>query len=106
MRTADYDHSWLKTADWKWFPAAGAVYDADDRPRWVRSACQKFKANPIVNVRLDKVFAGPTSLPTVHYELHLKDGEVLQGDLPFAWDEKKKQWIGSEGLDWHLQHDK
>jgi hypothetical protein len=41
-------------------------------------------------------------LPTVHFELRLQDAAVLQGDLPFYWDSKKKRWIGTEGLDWHL----
>jgi hypothetical protein len=27
----------------------------------------------------------------------------IKGDLPFHYDSEKKQWIGWEGLDWHLQ---
>jgi hypothetical protein len=67
--------------------------------KWV---CVKFKANPITDVKLGKVFAGSDGFPTVHFELHLKDGEILQGDLPFHWDKETKQWMGWEGLDWHL----
>jgi hypothetical protein len=104
MRTADYDRHWLRTADWQSFPAADVVYLAGkSQAGWVRSVCRKFKENPIVDVQLGEVFAGPTSLPTVHFELHLKDGEVLAGDLPFNWDAEKKQWVGWHGLDWHVQ---
>ena len=71
-------------------------------PGWVRWVCRKFKANPITEVRLGNVFAGPDGAPTVHFELHLKGGEVLQGDLPFHWDSERRQWIGWQGLDWHM----
>ena len=85
------------------FPAKDVDYTVDHNyPGWVRWVCKKFKANPITDVRLGKVFAGPDGSPTVHFELHLKDGEILQGDLPFHWDSERKQWIGWEGLDWHL----
>jgi hypothetical protein len=105
IRAVDYEHQWLGTADWKHFPAKDAGYDPDhNRSGWVRWMCAKFKANPITDVRLGKVFANLGGLPTVHFELHLKDGEVLQGDLPFSWDSEKKQWLGQAGLDWHL-HD-
>ncbi len=71
--------------------------------RWV---CKRFKANPITDVRLGNVFASPSGTPTVPFELRLKDGAVLRGDLPFhfmAWGPGGKQWIGEGGLDWHLQ---
>ncbi len=104
IRAADYGHEWLGTADWKHFPAKEAGYDPDhNRLGWVRWMCAKFKANPVTDVRLGKVFANPGGLPTVHFELKLKDGEVLQGDLPFQWNSAKKQWVGQAGLDWHLR---
>jgi hypothetical protein len=104
IRTADYDHDWITTGDWERFPAKDAEYTVErGYPSWVRWVCAKFKADPIAEVRLGKVFAGPTGRPTVHFELHLKDGEILQGDLPFQWDSEKKQWVGWEGLDWHLR---
>ena len=53
-------------------------------------------------MKLGKVFPGPDGKPTLHFELRLKNGEILQGDLPFKWDSQRKQWIGWEGLDWHL----
>jgi hypothetical protein len=103
IRAADYDHDWTGTGDWKRFPAADVDYTVDHNyPGWVRWVCAKFKANPIAEVQLGKVFAGPDGLPTVHFELRLKDGEVLQGDLPFKWNSKREQWIGWFGLDWHL----
>jgi hypothetical protein len=106
IRTADYDHRWLRTTDWRWFPSADVAYEPDAaRVGWVRWVCKKFQANSITEVRLGKVFAGPTSLPTVHFTLQLKDGEVIEGDLPFNWDSQKRQWVGWKGLDWHLPKD-
>jgi hypothetical protein len=103
IRAADYNHDWISTKDWEHFPAKDVDYTVDHNyPGWVRWVCRKFKADPIADVRLGKVSAGPDGSPTVHFELRLKDGEVLQGDLPFHWDSERKQWIGWEGLDWHL----
>jgi hypothetical protein len=104
IRAADYDRDWMKEDAWKRFPAEDVDYRVDrDAQDWVRWVCQKFKANPIADVQLGKVFAGPTGAPTVHFELRLKDGETLKGDLPFSWDTDRKQWVGQKGLDWHLQ---
>ena len=87
---ADYGHDWIMTGDWKHFPAKDTDYDVRDLARWTCSVCEKFKKNPITNVRLGKVFANPGGQPTVHYELRLKDGEILKGDLPFRWNSEKK----------------
>jgi hypothetical protein len=103
IRTADYDRDWTRDNQWKQFPAKDVVYSVDrTRHDWVAWVCKKFKANPIADVQLGEVFAGLDGQPTIHFELRLKDGEKLKGDLPFHWDAKKKQWIGSQGLDWHL----
>ena len=88
--------------DWKHFLPKGVAYTAGNRRGWVGWVCKKFKTNPITDVRLGKVFASPDGSPTIPYELHLKDGEILRGDLPFRWDSEDRQWIGWEGLDWHL----
>jgi hypothetical protein len=104
IRSADYDHDWMSNKDWKNFPAKGVDYTVNHGYiSWVRWVCTKFKANPIVEVRLGKVFANPDGLPAIHYELQLKDGEVLQGDLPFIKHPKTGKWTGREGLDWHLR---
>jgi hypothetical protein len=104
IRAADYSRDWTKTGDWKWFPSRGVSYTVSrDRQGWVRWVCQKFKANPIADVRLGKVAAGPRGMPTIHYEVHLKNGEVLQGDVPFESHARGKRWIGQGGIDWHLQ---
>lgn len=103
IRTADYSRDWTINKDWKHFPADDVAYTVDrNYPGWVHWLCAKFKANPIAEVQLGKVFADPGGRPAVHFELRLKDGEVLEGDLPFAWDSEKKQWGGQQGLDWHL----
>jgi len=104
IRAADYNHDWMSTRDWEHFPAKDVDYTVDhDYPGWVRWVCEKFKASPIMEVRLGDVVAGPDGAPTVHFELRLKGGEVLRGDLPFQWDSERNQWIGWQGLDWHLR---
>jgi hypothetical protein len=104
IRAADYDHPWLSAVDWKYFPAKDVRYEVKQyRSRWVKWVCKKFKANTIVEVRLGKVFANPGGMPTIHYELQLKDGEILAGGLPFTQNSKTVQWVGIEGLDWHLR---
>jgi hypothetical protein len=103
IRAADYDHDWIGTKDWEHFPAKDAAYyRTRNQSGWVRWVCKKFKANPITDVQLGRVFSGPDGKPTLHFALRLKDGETLQGDLPFKWDSERKQWIGFTGLDWHL----
>ena len=70
-----------------------------------------FSTNPIVNIELGQPFANPTklngqkALPTVPYKLTLKDGAVLQGNLPFQYefDNQTSHWFGLHGIDWHLQ---
>ena len=97
IRTADYNHDWISTKDWEQFPAKDVDYCVDHNyPGWVRWVCRKFKANPITDVRLGQVFTALDGSPAVHFELRLKNGEVLQGDLPFRWYADKKQWIGWE----------
>ena len=104
IRAADYDHDWISTNDWEHFPAKDVDYIVDHNYRgWVRWVCRKFKSNPITEVRLGDAVTGPDGVPTVHFALHLKGGEVLQGELPFHWDSERKQWIGCQGLDWHLR---
>jgi hypothetical protein len=104
IRGADYDHDWMKNKDWEHFPAKDVDYTvARNYPGWVRWVCREFKANPIQEVQLGQVFAGVDGHPTVHFALRLKDGKVLQGDLPFRQNAKSKQWTGWKGIDWHLQ---
>jgi hypothetical protein len=104
LRAADYDRDWSAADDWKRFPAKDAAYSpARDRRGWVDWACKKFKENPIADVRLSKVFPNSGGLPTVPFELRLKDGEILRGELPFQRDPDENRWIGAEGLDWHLK---
>jgi hypothetical protein len=104
IQDADYSRDWTNNDGWKSFPTQDVAYRPDsDHAGWVRWVCQNFKANPIADVRLGKVAAGADGSPTVYYELHLKDGKVLKGDLPFSWDATTKQWVGLKALDWHLQ---
>ena len=104
IRAADYNHDWTSSDNWKHFPSDDVDYCVNHGyPGWVRWVCAKFKKNPIADVRLGEVFAGPDGSPTVHFELQLKDGEILKGDLPFRWKAETKRWMGVEALDWHLQ---
>jgi hypothetical protein len=103
IRAADYNANWLAADEWKRFPAKDQWYEVgQDRLGWVRWVCEKFKHNPIVEVQLGAVAPDAKGLPAIHFKLRLKDGEVLQGDLPFKWDSQRKQWVGQKGLDWHL----
>ena len=106
LRSADYEHEGISTRDCKHSPAKEINYNPERNDRgWISWVCKKFKANPITEVRLGDVF-DLGGLPAVHFELLLKDGEVLQGDLPFYlldWGPNGKQWVGHGGLDWHLQ---
>jgi hypothetical protein len=43
-----------------------------------------------------------SSAPTIHCEVRLKSGEILQGDVPFQCRPRGKRWIGQGGIDWHL----
>lgn len=111
IRDADYDHDGISTPGYRHRPAKEINYSPMGNERaWVHWVCQKFKTNPITDVQLGSVFANPAGLPTVHYELRLKDGEILRGDLPFylpldfqEQDPRAKQWYGEYGLDWHLK---
>jgi hypothetical protein len=103
IRAADYNRDWTSNDDWKRFLPKDAPYSGGDRRGWVRWVCKRFKANPIVDVKLGKVIATEDGSPTIHFELQLKGGGSLRGDLPFRWDSEDKQWIGWEGLDWHLE---
>jgi hypothetical protein len=103
IRAADYDRDWASSDDWKRFLPKGVAYSGGNSRGWVTWICKKFKANPITDVQLGRVFAADDGSPTIHFELHLKNGEILRGDLSFRWDSEEKQWIGWEGLDWHLQ---
>jgi peroxiredoxin len=103
---ANYDKDWSKPKNWSQFPAKDVDYCvARGFPGWVKWVCHKFKANPIVDVQLGKVFADSEGRPTVHFRLTLKDGEVLQGDLPFVFSYSlgRRSWTGYEALDWHLK---
>ncbi len=125
IRKADYEKTLkhLKIAktkggdSYKKFPTTGRYYSrVGDGYGFTLWYCNTFKDNPIVSVKLDKVFKGTdeigksksipgeTGLPTVPYELTLKDGRVLKGNLPFkCWLGK---WQGLQGLDWHLKYPK
>jgi hypothetical protein len=82
IRAADYSRDWTDNDDWRRFPAKDVGYNVGrNRENWVSWVCQKFKANPITDVQLGKVWTGADGSPTVHFELRLKSGEILKGDL-------------------------
>ncbi|GAG51114.1 unnamed protein product, partial [marine sediment metagenome] len=100
LRAADYDRG---ASDPDRF-MAGVEYAVErNYPGWVRWVCKKFKANPITEVRLGEVFPDSDGKFVVPFELRLKDGEILKGDLPFRWRSDEREWRGVRGLDWHLQ---
>ena len=53
IRDADYSKDWSKPKDWRQFPAKDVNYDVRrGYPGWVQWVCNKFKADPIVDVNL------------------------------------------------------
>ena len=113
IRTADYDHFLKKDADWQEFPIVGSYQTYKWFDVLVPWICQTFKTNPIATVELGRVFANPEpvnrqeGLPTVPYKLTLKDGSVLQGNLPFQYEfeEGTGHWFALHGIDWHLRNE-
>ncbi|HUW19580.1 MAG TPA: hypothetical protein VMW16_09780 [Sedimentisphaerales bacterium] len=111
IRNADYDYFLKENADWRDFPIVGYYQTHHWFDVLVKWISKTFKENPIVAVELGKVFENPEAindkkgLPTVPYKLTLKDGTVLQGNLPFEFnfDGDIPHWHGIHGIDWHLQ---
>ncbi len=98
IRQADYQHP----GDWRRFPAPDVDYAVhSDYPAWMQWVCQHFHTNPIVRVELGEVSRAARGLPAVTYELTLRNGQTLKGDLPFEWNPRRQKWGGLEGLDWH-----
>jgi hypothetical protein len=112
IRGAKYDQFLKPDADWHRFPIFGYYQTHQWFDVLVVWLSTTFKTNPIVSVELGQVYANPgeingqKGLPTVPYKVTLKNGAVLQGDLPFEYnhDGGKGHWHGIEGIDWHLQN--
>ncbi len=111
IRAANYDDFLKENADWQTFPIVGFYQTHQWFDFLVTWMSRTFKTNPITRVELGEVFANPQKingyqgLPAIPYKLTLKDGTVLQGNLPFEYnfDGGKGHWHGLEGIDWHLQ---
>ena len=111
IRTADYDYFLKDPADWQRFPIFGYYQTYKWYDELVQWMSRTFRTNPITSVQLGQVFASPKKvnghdgLPTVPYRLTLKDGTLLEGDLPFEYnfDGRQGRWYGVEGIDWHLR---
>jgi hypothetical protein len=111
IRNADYEHFLKKGVHWSSFPIVGYYQTHHWFDVLVKWICTTFKDNPIVKVELGEIFENPevinqkTGLPTVPYKLTLKDGTVLEGNLPFEYnfDGGKGHWHGIQGIDWHIK---
>jgi hypothetical protein len=111
IQNADYGHFLKKDVHWTSFPIVGYYQTHHWFDHLVKWICTTFKDNPIVKVELGKAFENPEvinkhkDLPTVPYKLTLKDGTVLEGNLPFEYnfDGGKGHWHGIHGIDWHLR---
>ena len=68
---------------------------------WV---CKTFTDNPISSVELGEVYKSQNGLPTVPYIVRLQDSRELRGNLPFRYMPRQGNWMGVEGIDWHLQY--
>ncbi len=120
IKNADYENILSYYSNGKWqedgllknFPAWGYYMVNTRWDNWALWCCKNFKDNPIVTIELGKVFVGDKEIfgkgkswPTVPYKLTLKDGAVLEGELPFEYnfDGVKGHWHGMKGIDWHLK---
>ncbi len=120
IRNADYAYTlgylsengrW-KEDGWKKFPAHNYYMVSSNWAGWAEWICKTFIDNPIVSVKVGNMFPGKEVIigrkgwPTVPYKLTLKDGSVLEGNLPFEYnfDGGKGHWHGMEGLDWHKRY--
>jgi len=113
IRNADYEHFLKKGVNWSSFPIVGYYQTHHWFDVLVEWICTTFKDNPIVQVEFGEVFENPevinqkTGLPTVPYKLTLKDGTILEGNLPFEYnfDGGKGHWHGIQGIDWHIKEE-
>ncbi len=111
IQNADYEHYLKKNVSWNSFPIVGYYQTHHWFDVLVKWICTTFKDNPIIQVELGEVFKNPEvinqkkELPTIPYKLTLKDGTVLEGNLPFEYnfDGDKGHWHGIHGIDWHLR---
>jgi len=114
IQDADYDAFLNGRMPWDRFPTAGRYMAHRWHDQLVLWICKTFKDNPIVAIQVGDVFVGDREIlgrrrwPTVAYELTLKDGTILKGELAFEFnfDGGKGHWHGMEGIDWHLQPEK
>ena len=111
IRQANYQRFLGKGVSWQQFPIVGCYMTHHWFDVLVKWMCETFQDNPIVQVELGEVFAnthevhGYTGLPTVPYNVTLRDGTVLEGCLPFEYnfDGDVGHWHGLQGVDWHLE---
>ena len=111
IRNANYEHHLKKGVHWSSFPIVGYYQTHHWFDVLVKWICNMFKDNPIVQVELGEVFKNlevinqKKELPTIPYKLTLKDGTVLEGNLPFEYnfDGDKGHWHGIHGIDWHIK---
>jgi hypothetical protein len=121
LKRADYEKTLSyynkETGEWKRGaprdPVSGLYTVRTNRWGFKLWLCENLKDNPIETVTLGKVIAGEKDvsgrpgLPTIAYQLVLKDGKALRGRLAFSYSERngKGYWHCAEGIDWHLMDD-
>jgi hypothetical protein len=111
IQSADYEHYLKKNVSWNSFPIVGYYQTHHRFDHLVKWICTAFKDNPIIQVELGEVFKNSEvinqkeELPTIPYKLTLRDGTVLEGNLPFEYnfDGGEGHWHGIHGIDWHLE---
>lgn len=104
IRTADYEKYTRESGSWEEFPIPGRYMTYTDWPSLVKWICTHLRKNPIQKIEVGKAFAGKETPFTCHYKLTLKNGSVLENDLPMDYDVKEQTWFGKYGLDWHRKY--
>ncbi|MHC4425626.1 MAG: hypothetical protein ACYSYV_05960 [Planctomycetota bacterium] len=104
IRNADYErHS--DGSDWGNFLPETIDYEVHHHfDSWVRWVCKTFKENPIESVELGGVSKDRNGLPAISYVVRLRDRRQLKGVLPFRYMPRQEFWMGTQGIDWHLQY--
>lgn len=99
IRTADYDR-WINGERWGSFPITQYYQTYQWYDVLVPWICKTFKADPIQEVSLAAVVKNEDGLPAIPYKLTLASGKVMEGMLPFNYEDGR--WYARWGLDWHL----
>ena len=110
---------------WESFPSGQGYMAGSGHDEWSLWMCQNLKRDPIRSVEFGSVFKwngktpykvtfkdgttregqfasfSPANTLAISYKLTLRGGTLMEGVLPFLFDESEQCWEPMLGLDWH-----